>query len=59
MKNNPEHYKWGMFYFNSTDSRIIVPKIDPMRGWTFNFGHPVSYLFVLLLIVLIVVLSFL
>lgn len=34
-------WKWGMFYFNTKDSRIILPKADGL-GWTLNFGHKVS-----------------
>ncbi len=55
MKNNPEKYKWGMIYFDPKDSRIIVPKIDMYRGWTFNFGHPVSYIIMLIFIALLIV----
>lgn len=43
MRNNPENYKWGFFYFNSTDTRFIVPKRIGI-GWTLNFANPYSYL---------------
>jgi uncharacterized membrane protein len=54
MNTNPEHYKWGMFYFNPKDSRVFVPKIDQLRGWTVNFAHPFSYLVIMGIIVVIV-----
>lgn len=36
----PENWKWGVFYFNKKDFRLIVPKRNPIMGWTFNFAHP-------------------
>lgn len=51
----PENWKWGVFYYNPRDYRFIVPKRNPIMGWTFNFAHPVSYV-VFLLIILIPIL---
>jgi len=53
MNKNPDNWK-GIFYINSKDPRIIVPKINPSFGWTLNFGHKVSYLGILLIILIIV-----
>ena len=53
MSKNPDNWK-GVFYVNSKDPRIIVPKINPSFGWTLNFGHKVSYLGILLIILIIV-----
>lgn len=53
--DNPENWKWGMFYFNKNDSRLVVRKLHQTLGWTFNFAHPISYV-VLILIILIPVL---
>jgi hypothetical protein len=25
-ENQPDHYKWGIFYYNPDDARVIVPK---------------------------------
>lgn len=50
---NPDNWK-GIFYVNSKDPRIIVPKINPSFGWTLNFGHKVSYLGLLVIILIIV-----
>jgi uncharacterized membrane protein len=54
MKTDPDNYKWGLFYFNRSDPRILVPKRNNMMGWTLNFASPYSYLF-LVAIVLIAV----
>lgn len=44
MERNPDNYKWGMFYYNAQDERVVVPKINPGLGWTFNFARPSAYL---------------
>jgi uncharacterized membrane protein len=43
LEKNPENYKWGLFYFNPDDSRIIVPKRNQWMGWTLNFANLWSY----------------
>jgi len=57
MITNPENYKWGLFYFNRSDYRIIVPKINKRMGWTFNFARPESYLIIAAFVALIIYLS--
>ena len=47
MRNDPENYKWGIFYFNPRDSRSILPKRNKWMGWTLNFANPYSYLILL------------
>jgi uncharacterized membrane protein len=51
---DPENWKWGIFYFNKKDHRIIVPKRNPMMGWTFNFAHPIGYIFLILILLFVV-----
>ena len=51
---NPSNYKWGLFYFNKRDKRVVLPKYQSERGWTVNFANPLSYLFILLLIAIII-----
>ncbi|WP_293298127.1 DUF5808 domain-containing protein [Pedobacter sp. UBA4863] len=51
---DPENWKWGIFYFNRADYRFIVPKRNPVMGWTFNFAHPAGYIFLIIIILLIV-----
>jgi len=50
MINDPINYKWGIFYFNRKDSRVVVPKRSKMMGWTLNFGNIYAYLLILSLI---------
>jgi uncharacterized membrane protein len=42
--DNPDNWKWGIFYFNKMDKRIFPPKRNPSLGWTVNFANPYSYL---------------
>ncbi|MFK5855695.1 MAG: DUF5808 domain-containing protein [Bacteroidota bacterium] len=42
--NNPNNYKYGIFYYNSDDHRIFVPKRNRNMGWTLNFGNHFTYL---------------
>ena len=55
MSNNPNNWR-GIFYVNRKDSRIIVPKIHPILGWTLNFGNKYAYV-ALIAIILIIVIS--
>lgn len=41
----------GPFYSNSKDPRFIVPKYNPILGWTLNFANPYVYMAVSLAIV--------
>ena len=50
--NNPDNYKFHIFYYNPRDKRIIVPKLDKWRGLTLNFGNIYTYLVILLLILI-------
>jgi len=42
--NDPTNYKWGIFYFNRNDHRILVPKRSKSMGWTLNFARIYSYI---------------
>jgi len=42
--NNPQNWKYGLFYYNKSDRRFIVPKLNQMMGWTFNFAHRGSWI---------------
>lgn len=39
------NWKWGLFYYNPEDPRLMVDKPNPNYGTTVNFAHPKSYLF--------------
>lgn len=53
MSKDLENWK-GPFYYNRKDPRLIVPKFNPMLGWTFNFASPYSFL-ALIAIALIII----
>lgn len=57
MRMDPGNYKWGIFYFNPGDSRVILPKRNAWMGWTLNFAHPFSFLFLLGLILVAVLIG--
>lgn len=58
MKNNPEKYKLGYFYFDPKDSRIFVPKGHFLRGYTLNFGNRISYFVISVIVVAIVLIGY-
>jgi uncharacterized membrane protein len=39
-ERNPDHYVWGLFYYNKDDSRLFPPKPIPDMGFTLNFAQP-------------------
>lgn len=43
MSKDPGNWK-GLFYYNRKDPRLLVPKLDPSMGWTFNFASPYAYI---------------
>ncbi|NHM06391.1 hypothetical protein G4D82_04095 [Flavobacterium sp. CYK-4] len=47
---DPNNWKWSMFYYNPKDRRVLVPKRNKWMGWTTNFAYLPSVL--LLVIVL-------
>ena len=51
---DPGNWKWGVFYCNRKDFRFIVPKQNPMLGWTFNFAHPIAFIILFLILGMIV-----
>ena len=56
-RKDPSNWKWGMFYFNREDKRILPPKRISWMGWTVNFanGYSVLVFAVILAVVLAVV----
>ncbi len=54
---NPEHYKWGLFYFDPNDPAMIVPKRNWGMGWTFNFGNKSTYLLIVGIVAIVIVLN--
>ncbi len=52
------HWKWGIFYCNTEDKRLLVPKKVPIMGYTLNFGHKYAVLFLGAITVLAITLVF-
>jgi uncharacterized membrane protein len=52
-KDNYELWKWGIFYYNPKDSKLMVSKRNGL-GWTFNFGHTVSFVVIGLILAIVV-----
>jgi len=53
MVKDPRNWK-GIVYFNKKDPRLIVRKIYPIRGWTFNFASNYSIITLAAIIIIIV-----
>jgi len=53
MSKNPNNWK-SIFYFNRKDPRLIVPKLYPVMGWTFNFASIYSYITIVCIILIII-----
>lgn len=51
------YWKGGLFYFNKKDPSIFVEKRFGV-GWTINFANPIGYLFVVVPLLVILLLSF-
>ena len=52
--DDDRYWKLGQFYFNPDDPTIFVEKRFGI-GWTVNFGHPVSWIFLIGIIVVVVI----
>ncbi|MBW6460385.1 MAG: hypothetical protein K0B08_07400 [Bacteroidales bacterium] len=57
-ENQPNHYKWGIFYYNPDDTRTILPKRIKWAGWTLNFASPFTYMIILGFIIVVVLLEY-
>ena len=51
--HDPNNWKWGVFYYNKADKRILPPKRIPALGWTVNFANKKSILFFIILLLLL------
>jgi uncharacterized membrane protein len=52
--DDPLNYKYGIFYFNRSDIRTVVPKRSRVLGFSLNFASWKSYIFLLMLVVVVV-----
>jgi uncharacterized membrane protein len=56
-QNDPDNWKWGIFYFNKEDKRLFPPPRNKLFAWTVNFANPISILaFIALIILMIIIL---
>ncbi|RLD42502.1 MAG: hypothetical protein DRI89_07145 [Bacteroidetes bacterium] len=58
MTKNPNNWK-GIFYVNRKDPRIIVPKLNPLLGWTLNYGNKYAVIGMALIVLIIIASLFL
>lgn len=54
MKDDENHWKFGIFYYNKDDKRLFPPKRNKFLGWTVNFANPYSILAMFLAITLLI-----
>ncbi|MDN3579908.1 DUF5808 domain-containing protein [Mucilaginibacter flavus] len=48
-RNDFKYWKWGIIYINADDPAIWLPKRTGL-GWTLNFAHKRSFVYLVLLI---------
>ena len=58
-RKDPDNWKFGLFYFNRQDKRILPPKRNKYLGWTINFANPKSYIAFILLVITIIGIKYL
>ena len=54
---DPNNWKWGLFYFNKQDKRLLPPKKLAALGWTVNFANPLSILILITFFVIVFLIS--
>jgi uncharacterized membrane protein len=52
MIDDATQYRWGIFYFNRKDKRVVVPKRYRFLGFTVNFARPGAYFIIFALLAL-------
>ena len=50
--SNSKNYRWGIFYFNKTDSRVFVPKRFGI-GYTVNLSKPSVWVVIVLILMIV------
>ncbi len=56
---DPNNWKWGSFYYNKEDPRLLPPKRISWMGWTVNFANFKSVLlFIFMLSIVFTILLF-
>jgi uncharacterized membrane protein len=54
---DPDNWKFGIFYFNKEDKRIFPPKRRAQFGWTVNFANPLSVLAIVVIITIAILIT--
>lgn len=55
--DNSDNYKFTIFYYNTSDKRIIIPKRNKYLGWTLNFGNHFTFLLIISIISILLISS--
>lgn len=56
-KDDENHWKLGIFYYNKDDKRLFPPKRNQFLGWTVNFANPYSVLAMFSVIILLILIA--
>jgi uncharacterized membrane protein len=56
-KKDVSKYKFGIFYFNADDENLIVLKSNSIFGYTLNFAKPLAYIFLLILLLVVILIT--
>ncbi|MDR2237323.1 MAG: DUF5808 domain-containing protein [Chryseobacterium sp.] len=56
-KDDENHWKLGIFYYNKDDKRLFPPKRNQFLGWTVNFANPYSVLAMISIIILLILIA--
>ena len=51
MINNPNNWN-GIFYKNPNDPRVLVRRVSPTKGWSYNWASPYAYISFALIILI-------
>ena len=54
---DPDNWKFGIFYFNKKDKRIFPPKRKAQFGWTVNFANPLSIIAIIVIITIAILVT--
>ena len=54
---DPANWRFGVFYYNPADKRLLPPKRIRLMGWTINFANPRSIMLLVAILLAVVVLT--
>jgi uncharacterized membrane protein len=52
MNIDDSNWKYGLFYFNTNDTRVWLPKRNPWMGFTLNWAKPMAYVYLIIILIL-------